>query len=66
MTPYSIFDRGIIGTPSSNLVQAMTFSINNNLEMKVKSKKDSTGVRKLKIFESLNFNTNYNLSLIHI
>lgn len=62
MTPYSIFDRGIIGAPNSSLVQALSFSINNNLEMKVKSKKDSTGVRKLKIFESLTFNTNYNFA----
>ncbi len=62
MTPYSIFDRGIIGSPNSGLVQALSFSINNNLEMKVKSKKDSTGTKKLKIFESLNFNTNYNFA----
>ncbi|WP_304343305.1 putative LPS assembly protein LptD [Chryseobacterium koreense] len=62
MTMYSIFDRGIIGSPSSQLVQAMTFGISNNLEMKVKSKKDSTGVRKLKLFESLNFNTSYNFA----
>lgn len=62
MTPYSIFDRGIIGSPNSGLVQALSFSVNNNLEMKVKSKKDSTGTRKIKIFESLNFNTNYNFA----
>ncbi len=62
MTPYSIFDRGIIGSPNSGLVQALSFSINNNVEMKVKSKKDSTGTKKLKIFESLNFNTNYNFA----
>ena len=62
MTPYSIFDRGIIGAPNSHLVQAMTISIGNNLEMKVKSKKDSTGIRKLKIFETLSFNTSYNFA----
>ncbi len=62
MTQYSIFDRGIIGSPNSGLVQALSFSISNNLEMKVKSKKDSTGVKKLKIFETLSFNTNYNFA----
>jgi len=62
MTQYSIFDKGIVGSPNSGLVQAMSFSINNNLEMKVKSKKDSTGIKKIKIFESLNFNTNYNFA----
>ena len=30
--------------------------------MKVRSKKDSTGIKKIKIFESLNFNTNYNFA----
>lgn len=62
MTPYSIFDGGIIGSPNSSLVQSMNFSINNNLEMKIKSKSDSTGVRKIKIFESLNFSTGYNFA----
>jgi hypothetical protein len=62
LTPYSIFDKGIIGSPNSSLQEALSFAINNNLEMKVKSKKDSTGVKKIKIFESLNFNTNYNFA----
>lgn len=62
MTPYSIFDRGIIGSPNSGLVQALSLSVNNNLEMKVKSKNDSVGTRKIKIFESLNFNANYNFA----
>lgn len=62
MTPYSIFDRGIIGNPNSGLVQALSFNLNNNIEMKVRSGKDSTGVKKLKIFESLNFSTSYNFA----
>ena len=62
LTPYSIFDGGIIGSPGSGLVQAVGINLANNLEMKVKSKKDSTGVKKIKIFESLNFNTSYNFA----
>lgn len=62
MTPYSIFDGGIIGSPNSSLVQSLSFAINNNLEMKIKSKSDSTGVKKIKIFESLNFSTGYNFA----
>lgn len=62
MTPYSIFDGGIVGTPNSGLVQALNFSVTNNIEMKVKSKNDSIGTKKIKIFESLNFNTNYNFA----
>jgi len=62
LTTYSIFDKGIIGSPSSGLVQSIGINIGNNLEMKVKAKNDSTGVKKLKIFESLNFNTSYNFA----
>lgn len=62
LTQYSIFDGGIVGTPNSGLVQSLSIAINNNLEMKVRSKKDSTGVKKIKIFESLNFTTNYNFA----
>ena len=62
MTSYSIFDRGIIGSPSQGLQQSLGINIGNNLEMKVKSKTDSTGVKKIKIFETLSFNTSYNFA----
>lgn len=62
LTPYSIFDRGIIGSPTMGMQGALGFNIGNNIEMKVKSKKDSTGVKKIKIFESLNFSANYNFA----
>ena len=62
LTPYSIFDNGNIGSPSSGLVGALGFNIGNNIEMKVKSKSDSTGVKKVKIFESLNISGNYNFA----
>lgn len=62
LTPYSIFDGGIVGTPTSGMVGALNFNIGNNIEMKVKSKSDSTGVKKVKIFESLNLSGNYNFA----
>lgn len=62
LTQYSIFDGGVIGAPTSGLVQALGISISNNIEMKVNSKKDSTGVKKIKLFETLNFSTNYNFA----
>ncbi len=62
LTPYSIFEGGIIGSPSSGLVGALGFNIGNNVEMKVRSKKDSTGVKKIKLFESLNLAGNYNFA----
>ncbi|WP_259110982.1 putative LPS assembly protein LptD [Chryseobacterium sp. JUb7] len=62
LTPYSIFDGGIVGTPTSGMVGALNFNVGNNIEMKVKSKSDSTGVKKVKIFESLNLSGNYNFA----
>ncbi|MBW7675672.1 putative LPS assembly protein LptD [Chryseobacterium chendengshani] len=62
ITPYSIFDNGIVGAPSSGMVGALGYNIGNNIEMKVKSKSDSTGVKKIKIFESLNISGNYNFA----
>ena len=62
MTPYSIFEQGIYGAPSSGLTQSVGFNINNNLEMKIRSKSDSTGVKKVKIFENLNVSGNYNFA----
>ena len=62
LTPYSIFDQGIVGTPTTGMVGALSYNIGNNIEMKVKSKSDSTGVKKMKIFESLNISGNYNFA----
>lgn len=62
LTPYSIFEGTIYGSPSSGLTQAIGLNINNNLEMKVRSKTDSTGVKKIKIFENLNISTSYNFA----
>lgn len=60
LVPYSIFEGGLYGSPSTGLSKAITFSFNNNIEMKVKSKKDSTGVQKIKIFENIGVNFSYN------
>ncbi|MBO6183252.1 MAG: LPS-assembly protein LptD, partial [Chryseobacterium sp.] len=62
LTPYSIFDKGIVGSPTTGMVGALNYNIGNNIEMKVKSKSDSTGVKKMKIFESLNVSGNYNFA----
>lgn len=59
---YSIFEKGIIGSPTSGMMGGVGFSIGNNLEMKIKSKSDSTGFKKIKIFETLNISGNYNFA----
>lgn len=59
---YSIFQNGIYGGPSSGKYGAMNFSLDNNLEMKVRVNTD-TGMtlKKVKLLESLRFGASYNL-----
>ncbi|SFD91819.1 putative LPS assembly protein LptD [Thermophagus xiamenensis] len=57
---YSIYEGALYGSPGKGESASMSLGLNNNLEMKVKSKKDSTGYKKISILESLNFSTSYN------
>lgn len=58
---YSIFEQGIYGGPSAGNSSALSFSLGNNLEMKVRSKKDTvTGYKKIKILDNFSLSTSYN------
>lgn len=60
---YSIYDRYIYQGPQSGKYGAMNFSISNNLEMKVKSKKDTIeGVKKVKLIENFSVSSSYNMA----
>jgi len=59
---YSIFENGIFGGPGQGRSGVVTFSLGNNLEMKVRDEKDTaTGFRKVKILEVFNLASSYNL-----
>ncbi len=59
---YSIFQGTLFGGPGMGESGSINFGIANNLEMKVLSDKDSTSnTRKIKILESFNLNTSYNM-----
>ncbi len=60
MTTYSPYENGIYGVPGSGESASMSFSLGNNLEMKVRSRSDTLGEKKVKIFESLNISSSYN------
>lgn len=63
MREYSIYDSEIYRTPSlPGKSGSITFSLNNNIEMKVRDPEDTTKTeRKVKIIDRFNFSTNYNL-----
>ena len=61
-TQYSIFDNGIYAKPGINKSGLFGFNLINNLEMKVRAKKDTVNeFKKVKIFETFNFNSAYNI-----
>ena len=61
-TKYSPFSNGVYGTVSQGKQGTVSFSVSNNLEMKVKSDRDSTGVRKISLIENLSANMSYNMA----
>ncbi|TSA39284.1 MAG: LPS-assembly protein LptD [Porphyromonadaceae bacterium] len=60
---YSIFDEGIYRLPSvAGRYGNISFSLGNNLEMKVKNPSDTTGqLKKVKLLESLSISTSYDI-----
>lgn len=62
LTPYSIFEGGIFGSPTMGLTQSIGLNISNNIEMKIRDKENEKGTKKIKIFESLNFSGSYNFA----
>jgi hypothetical protein len=60
---YSIYQNGIYGRPDTKRTEALTFNILNNIEMKVKSKKDTVnGEKKIKLLENLGISGSYNFA----
>jgi hypothetical protein len=67
---YSIFEggnnawSGIYGSPPSGKYGSVNFRLGNNLELKVKSKKDTTDkkIAPLKLLDNLSFGSSYNLA----
>lgn len=60
---YSIFEQDVYGGPSYGRSGNIALSISNNLEMKVKSSKDTAnGTKKIVLLENLSFSTSYDLA----
>jgi len=59
---YSIFEQGIVGGPGAGRQGNVGFSLDNNIEMKIKQGKDTAQKEnKVQIFESLRAGGSYNL-----
>lgn len=61
---YSIFEQGIYGGPPTGKGGNINFSIGNNLQIKVYSKKDTVNhTKKITLLDNLSFNMAYNFAL---
>jgi len=60
---YSIFQNGLYGTPAAQKSGLVLFSLSNNLEMKVRNRKDTvTGTKKIVLIENLTISESYDLT----
>lgn len=61
---YSIFEGAIYGSPSSGQSAGIGFSVDNNIEAKVRTENDTTGkgFKKVPIIQGLTFSGNYNFA----
>ena len=60
LVEYSPYQGFLYGHPGTGKSENISWSLSNNIEMKVKSDKDTTGYRKLSIIDELGFNMSYN------
>jgi len=60
---YSIYEGQIFGGPEMGKSGTVSFALDNNLEMKVRTQTDTgMALKKIKLLESLSFSTGYNLA----
>lgn len=60
---YSLYEGAIYGQPPSGKSGSLNFSLSNNLEIKVPSKKDTiTGMKKIKLIDNFTISASYNLA----
>lgn len=59
---YSPYQGMMYGYPSSGKQGLISFGLSNNLEMKVRSERDSTGEKKISLIDDLSANMSYNMA----
>ncbi|MBR5297816.1 MAG: LPS-assembly protein LptD [Parabacteroides sp.] len=59
---YSPFENGMFGTAARGKTGSLNFQLDNNVEMKIKSDRDSTGERKISLIDKLSLGMSYNMA----
>lgn len=58
----SPYEGAVYGYPGKNMSQNISFSIDNNIEMKMKSDKDTTGYKKISLIDQLGASLSYDVA----
>jgi hypothetical protein len=59
---YSPYAGSMYGVPGQGKTGSVSFDVSNNIEMKIKSDKDTTGIKKISIIDELGANISYNMA----
>lgn len=59
---YSPYSNGLFGVPGKGKTGSISMDVSNNLEMKVRSDKDSTGYKKISLIDELGASMSYNMA----
>lgn len=60
---YSIFTNTLYGGPGTGLQANIGFGVNNNLEMKIRSKRDTiTGIKKISLLDNFDISGSFNIA----
>lgn len=59
---YSPYDKQVHGIPGKGKIGTVAFNVSNNLEMKVRSRSDSTGIKKVSLIDELGLGLSYNMA----
>ena len=59
---YSPFSSNVYGTAPNAMTGSIQFDVSNNIEMKWRTSRDSTGEKKISLIDELGFNMSYNMA----
>lgn len=62
LVQYSPYQNELYGVPGRGRTGSISWSFDNNIEMKVKSDKDSTGFKKISLIDQLGWSMSYNIA----
>ncbi len=62
LVEYSPFANALYGVPGRGKTGSVSLSVDNNVEMKIRSDNDSTGFKKISLIDNLGFTLGYNMA----